>query len=118
MTARPAPIHKALWTGERIARLGFLIGLGWDAKRVSVDTIINSNPANVCRQAHRFGLAFRDAQAMSFDMSTEAHRRFGDAAAKRGLTREALSRLLLREIATDPNLIDNVLDDDMGEIAA
>jgi hypothetical protein len=26
-------IQKSRWTGERIARLGFLLGLGWDAKR-------------------------------------------------------------------------------------
>jgi hypothetical protein len=26
-------IRKSRWTGERIAQLGFLLGLGWDAMR-------------------------------------------------------------------------------------
>jgi hypothetical protein len=42
-------IHKAHWTGERIAR-GFFLGLGWDAKRVAEDPIIASTPNNVFRQ--------------------------------------------------------------------
>jgi hypothetical protein len=32
-------VHKSRWTGERIARLGFLLGLGWDAKRIAQDPI-------------------------------------------------------------------------------
>jgi hypothetical protein len=30
-------IHKARWTGERIARLGFLLGMGWDARRLDAE---------------------------------------------------------------------------------
>src|SRR5919197_2630100 len=56
-------IHKSRWTGERIARLGFLLGLGWDAKRIAEDPIIASTPNNVHRQAQRVGLAFRAAVA-------------------------------------------------------
>ena len=56
-------IRKSRWTGERIARLGFLLGLGWDAKRIAEDPIISSTPNNVHRQAQRFGLAFRAAAA-------------------------------------------------------
>jgi hypothetical protein len=55
--------RKSRWTGERIARLGFLLGLGWDAKRVAEDLIIASTPNNVHRQAQRFGLGFRAAAA-------------------------------------------------------
>ena len=109
-------IHKARWTGERIARLGFLLGLGWDAKRVAEDPIIASTPNNVHRQAQRFGLAFREADALSLDLPPAAYQRFGRAAEARGLTREALGRLLLREIASETHLIDNILDDQ--ELAA
>ena len=56
-------IQKARWTGDRIARLGFLLGLGWDARRIAEDPLINSTPNNVHRQALRFGLAFRAAAA-------------------------------------------------------
>ncbi len=80
-------IRKSRWTGERIARLGFLLGLGWDAKRIAEDPLITSTPNNVHRQAQRFGLAFRAAAAaMSLRLPPEAASHFEAAAAKRGLT--------------------------------
>ena len=100
------------WTGERIARLGFLVGLGWDANRMAEDPIILSTPNNVHRQVQRFGLAFRAAMPALLDgVGPDAAARFQTAAVKRGLSREGLIRVLLLEIATDPNLIDNILDD-------
>jgi hypothetical protein len=105
-------IHKVRWTGERIGRLGFLLGLGWDAKRVAEDPIIASTPNNVHRQAQRFGLAFRAAAAaMSLHLPPDATNHFEAAASKRGLTRDAMIRKLLLEVAADPNLLDNILDD-------
>jgi hypothetical protein len=105
-------IHKSRWTGERIARLGFLLGLGWDAKRIAEDPIISSTPNNVHRQAQRFGLAFRAAAAaMSLRLPAEAAIHFDAAAAARNLTREAMIKLLLLEVASEPHLIDNILDD-------
>jgi hypothetical protein len=105
-------IRKSRWTGERIARLGFLLGLGWDAKRIAEDPIIASTPNNVHRQAQRFGLAFRAAAAaMSLRLPAEATSHFEEAATKRGLTRESMIKLLLLEVASDPHLIDNILDD-------
>lgn len=104
-------IHRARWTGERIARLGFLMGLGWDVVRIAQDPIIASTHNNVHQQAMRYGLAFRAAAAMSWPLPLEAAIPFEAAAAKRGLTREAIIRLLLLEVATDPNLLDNILDD-------
>jgi hypothetical protein len=105
-------IRKSRWTGERIARLGFLLGLGWDAKRIAEDPIISSTPNNVHRQAQRFGLAFRAAAAgmpLRLPVGTASH--FDEAAEKRGLTREGIIRLILLEVAADQNLIDNILDD-------
>jgi hypothetical protein len=32
--------QKSRWTYQRIARLGFLIGAGWDVRRVADDPII------------------------------------------------------------------------------
>ena len=52
---------------------GFLLGLGWDAKRIANDPIIASTPNNVHRQAQRFGLAFRAAAAaLSLRLPPEA----------------------------------------------
>ena len=98
------------WTGERIARLGFLIGLGRDANRVAEDPIVASTPNNVHRQAHRFGLAFRSVET-AWNLPPSAAAYYQAAAAKRSLTREAIIRLLLLEVAADPNLFDNILDD-------
>jgi hypothetical protein len=104
------------WTHERIARLGFLVGLGWGAERISCDPLIASTPNNVYRRAQSLGLSFRAARVMSLELPPEAHLRFGGAASRRGLTPEALARRLLHEIASDPNLVENILDD--AEVAA
>jgi hypothetical protein len=65
-------IPKTRWTAERIARLGFLIGLGWEAKRVADDPLIVSTPNNVHRQAQRFGLAFRAVPASPLRLPPDA----------------------------------------------
>lgn len=105
-------IRKSRWTGERIARLGFLLGLGWDARRIAEDPLISSTPNNVHRQAQRFGLAFRAAAAaLALRLPADATERFDTAASKRNLTREAMIRMLLLVVAADPALIDNILDD-------
>ena len=82
MTTHPEELRRR-WTSERIARLGFLLGLGWDAARVAADPIIASTPNNVHRQAQRFGLAFRTASTASLPAS--ATRYFDAAAERRGL---------------------------------
>jgi hypothetical protein len=100
-------VRRGRWTGERIARLGFLIGLRWDCKRVAEDPIIASTPNNVFRQAQRFGLAFRAAKvAVTRDVTP-----LDAAALKRGVTPQELIDKLFDVIAADPVLIDNILDD-------
>jgi hypothetical protein len=105
-------LHRTHWTGERIARLGFLLGLGWDVKRVAEDPIIASTQNNVHRQAQRFGLGFRAAAAaIALQLPPDATSHFEAAASKRGLTRDAMIHNLLLEVAADPSLLDNILDD-------
>ena len=105
-------LHKSRWSGERIARLGFLLGLGWDAKRVAEDPIIASTPNNVHRQVQRFGLGFRAAAAaLALQLPPDATSHYEAAASKRGITGEAMIHNLLLEVAADPNLLDNILDD-------
>ncbi|MGO9135739.1 MAG: hypothetical protein ACLP8A_17030 [Methylovirgula sp.] len=103
------PKTKTIWTSDRIARLGFLVGQGFAAKRIADDPLIASTPNNVHRQAQRFGLAFREA--MTLRLPPEAAARYDAAAEKRGLTREALIKLLVMTAAGEPHLLDNILDD-------
>jgi hypothetical protein len=105
------PNQKTIWTAERIARLGFLVGQGFAAKRIADDPLIASTPNNVHRQAQRFGLAFRDALATAVRLPPETAANYDAAAQKRGVTREGLIKLLLTTAAAEPNLLDNILDD-------
>jgi hypothetical protein len=100
------------WTEDRIARLGFLVGLGWDAQRVADDPVIASNRNNVFRQVQRFGLGFRAAaNAIAEELPEKVNSCLDKAALKRGITREAMIKSLLFEISSDTTLLDNILDD-------
>jgi hypothetical protein len=48
---------------------------------------------------------------MSLRLTPDANTQFEAAAEKRSLTREAMIKLLLLEVASEPYLIDNILDD-------
>jgi hypothetical protein len=102
---------KTSWTTERVARLGFLVGQGFAAKRIAEDPMIASTPNNVHRQAQRFGLAFRDSKPTILHLPPDAAARYDAAAERRGVTREAVMRLLLLTAGAEPNLLDNILDD-------
>ena len=97
------------WSFERVARLGFLVGQGLDAKRIARDPLIASTPANVHRQAQRFGIAFREAGAV---LPPAVARRCETASAKRGLSHEGLIRQLVLAAGSHDDLIDNILDDE------
>ncbi len=99
------------WTAERVARLGFLMGLGWDVKRIAQDFIIHSTPANVYRHAQKFGLSFRTANVMGVPFPESFFPVLDEAALRRGITRERLVQYLLETIVREPILIDNILDD-------
>lgn len=106
--SNPHPLATR-WTRQRIARLGFLVGLGWDARTIAADPLVTSTAPGVHRQALRFGLAFREAANLRLPAATLG--RFEAAAAARGLSRDALIRALLITAGSDPSLIDNILDD-------
>lgn len=101
--------HRTRWSFERVARLGFLVGQGLDAKRVARDPMIASTANNVHRQAQRFGLAFREAAGLRLPHAVAG--RYDAAATKRGLSRDGLIRVLLIAAGSDDVLIDNILDD-------
>lgn len=62
------------------------------------------------RQAQRFGLAFRESKGAALRLPPEAAG-YDAAAERRGVTRDAVIRLLLLTAGAEPNLLDNILDD-------
>jgi hypothetical protein len=104
---------KTRWTGERIARLAFLVGIGWDAKRIAADALILSTPNNVHRQAQRFGLSFRVASSVGVGLKREIIAGLKEAAERRKVTPEALANQLLGILVSE-NLLSSVLDDGIG----
>jgi hypothetical protein len=101
---------KKCWTRERVARLAFLVGIGWDAKRIAADALIESTPNNVHRQADRFGLSFRAVTGIGMALKREIVAGLTKAAEKRRVTPEALANHLLAIIVAD-DLVDGILDD-------
>lgn len=85
------------WTPQRIARLGFLAGQGWCAKQIANE--LGTSAYNIYRMGNRFEVLFM------------SNKRFDLAAVKRGITRGTLVARVLQELASDSNLIENVLDD-------
>jgi hypothetical protein len=115
MTASPAlTLRKRRWTIERIARLRFLVGIGWNANRIADDPVIATTPNNVHRHAHKFGISFRAATPTICSLPPAATSYFAAAGARRGITRAEMIRRLLLEVASDPNLLDNIIDDGVG----
>lgn len=105
----PSPPNWRSWSGSRLARLGFLVGLGWDSRDVADDSLIASTPATVRAQARRFGLTFRAASG--FRLPYAILSRYDAAATRRGLSRDELLHLILINAGSDDALIDNILDD-------
>jgi hypothetical protein len=104
--------HLKKHPGQRSASPGSAFWSGRVLAPNASPRLIASTPNNVHRQAQRFGLAFRDAMATALRLPPEAAARSDAAATKRGLTREALIRHLLLVAADEPNLVDNILDDE------
>jgi len=101
--------QKALLTYQRMARLGFLIGVGWDAKSIAEDPIIACTRSNVLRMARKYGLF--DSLTLGSLHDSRFSDVFRKAADKRGLSRYDLIRRILTEIAEEPYLLENILDD-------
>ena len=92
------------WTGERIARLGFLAGLGWTAKKIADDPLIRSTPNNVYRQAARFGIALSDGPQghVSVRLPVANMAVVDRAAAAAGLMRDAYLRRWMIAATAEP----------------
>lgn len=106
--AAACPLPRTPWPAARAARLGFLVGLGLDARGIAADAAIASSPARVHAQVRRFGLAFRTARAR---LPPPVMHRLEAAARRRGLSRDGLIQKLLLNAGSDDALLDNILDD-------
>lgn len=101
---------RSRWSGDRCAWLGYLVGLGWDAKRIARDPLIRSTANNVYRQAHKLGLSFANAPTSSttlrLPLATGAV--YDRAANRLGLTRDAMIRRAVIALASDPDAIERL----------
>ena len=97
------------WSEQRVARLGYLVGIGWDASRIAADPVVRSTAAEVHRLANRLGLRFRrtvDGAPLNLDGQRMAY--FDREARPRRLPTEALLRKLGEAIA-DERMVDQLL---------
>ena len=104
-------IEKSVWTGDRIAKLGYLVGAGLDARRIAAHPKISTTSNNVYRTAQRFGLRFSEV-AKSFQIAPAIATVLEAEAAARGYTLDTVLAKLLSTCAAEPHLIWNVIDDD------
>lgn len=106
-------VPKSRWTQDRVARLGYLVGLGWPAERIAKDPLINTQVRNVHRQVMRFGLSFREAKVTNSNSVSSKTRSVLDLEAeKRGMTPEKFIGYVMNVLANEPTLLNNILDDD------
>ena len=102
--------HNLHWTPELIARLGYLCGLGWDGEAIAIS--IGTSPSNIYRQLSIYGISIRAKGATAaIELPSAASKFYTIAGKSRGLTRDAMIQKLLLEVADDPFLLDNILDD-------
>jgi len=97
-----------IWTEDRIAQLGYMVGAGRDVETIAEE--MGTTSGNVYRQASRFGLSFRTAPGIS--MSTHTYRAVQAAAHRRGQETATIVNKVLRILGDDPTLLENVLDDE------
>ena len=99
----PPQVMRQGWTLRRVAWFGFLVGLGWTAKRIAADELIRSTPENVWRQAHRFGLSLAAAPQgqVCVDLPLATLVAIDKAAAAAHLQRDVFVKRLLIRAAKD-----------------
>ncbi len=92
------------WTHERVARLGFLAGLGWTAQKIADDPLIRTTANNVYRQAQRFGIALSDGPQgqICIRLPLQNMQVVDRAAREARLTCEAYTRRFMIAVTADP----------------
>jgi hypothetical protein len=99
-----------VWSVERNARLGFLMGAGLGCGQIA--RAMASTEDAIRMQASRLDLSFRDASEFGGPASMLGTQgAFQRAAMRRHRRREVIVVEVLEILDGDPNLIDNVLDD-------
>jgi hypothetical protein len=98
------------WTPVRAARLGYLAGLGYSAREIANDPIVDSTETNIGRHASRFKVSLKEGRQRPVPEVTLT-KAFRDAARTRDLRVDELIHKVIAAVAAEPNLIDAILDD-------
>ena len=96
------------WRKERIARLGFLVGRDKSADEIATE--LETSSSSVCQQADRLGLLFRDVPN---EIAVTLSPRAGKVLWVRNCTAAELVKRILEICATEPHLLENILDEDV-----
>ena len=98
------------WSERRVARLGFLVGLGWDAARIARDPTVRCETGEVHRQVAALGLTMRETvSGTPYNLDGKRMAFFEASARRRRLPTEALLRKILEGV-DEERAIDLILD--------
>lgn len=107
--------HPKVWTPQRAAQLGLM--LGWGDSLPDIGKKFGISQEGVVKACQRLGLDGRQATAKGEQFITLRIARpvmtvLDRAAERRRVSRVVMAERLLKAVAEDgPNLLDNVLDD-------
>ena len=98
------------WSKERIAKLGFLVGRGWDSKAIA--EALRVSPGAVYTCVRRLGLRFRGgSEVLVVELDPYEISALKSTAAKLNLTHVELAAKILKICAKEPDLVANILDE-------
>jgi hypothetical protein len=96
------PLPKLGWSGERIARLAYLVGCGKSANEISFDPLVRATPNAIYKMMGRLNLRFREVQrAVTVQLGPAEFAALEAEASKRRMTPDSLAARVVATCASD-----------------